>query len=67
MINDVVSGSSFPLGAAAAGHGVKFSVYSKSAAKVDLRFSTPQPRTEHGGFFPGDFVSKYLPVRQAGS
>ena len=38
MTNDIDSGSSFPLGATVAGDGVNFSLYSKSAAKVDLLF-----------------------------
>jgi isoamylase len=38
MTNDMDSGSSFPLGATVAGDGVNFSLYSKSATKVDLLF-----------------------------
>ena len=38
MVPDSTPGSSFPLGATVAGDGVNFSVYSKSAAKVELLF-----------------------------
>jgi pullulanase/glycogen debranching enzyme len=37
-MNDVGSGSSFPLGASVAEGGVNFAVYSKSALKVELLF-----------------------------
>lgn len=38
MVIDISSGSSFPLGANVVGDGVNFSVYSKSASKVELLF-----------------------------
>ena len=38
MVEDITSGSSFPLGATVVGDGVNFSVYSKNASKVELLF-----------------------------
>jgi len=38
MTDDIETGSSFPLGAAAAEDGVNFSVFSKNASKVELLF-----------------------------
>ena len=38
MVEDITSGSSFPLGATVGGDGVNFSVYSKNASEVELLF-----------------------------
>jgi glycogen operon protein len=38
MAEGIHSGSSFPLGTTVAGDGVNFSLYSKSASKVELGF-----------------------------
>ena len=38
MVEDITSGSSFPLGATIVGDGVNFSVYSKNASEVELLF-----------------------------